>query len=369
MEYIISHKEHTEMWERTPERQINVAMAKIIEAIEKTKGKIAVAWSGGKDSTLLLYLTCKVWKTIYKDRPLVVVFSDTTNEYRSIYDFLPEGIQWMQDKTGVEIDFIHARPESNFVVEARKGLPLVSKNVSGSIQKLKRYLAKRDLTWEQVKPYCQYGDLESVRKLKDMGLNDGGVLICTGYATRYQQFGRNYYLPAKWQPLMELDIPISNECCKHLKKDVMQKALASKGIHAVLTGEMACDSRQRTDAYRRTGCVNISAGAGMAKPMGAMQEFTVLWYTYENGLPYSRYYGELQRCGDEYCFTKHCRGGCALCGFGLQFDMDRFTKLYKEDYPKCRIAFLPLDQGGLGYKEACEFMNARCGMHIEIPEV
>lgn len=366
---VISKAELKQMWERPREQQINIAVSKILEAIQKSKGQIAVAWSGGKDSTTLLYLTARIWVSLYGDRPLTAVFADTTNEHREIYQFLDEFREWLPKKTGVKLEFIEASPDTTFAREAKAGLPLISKNVSMTVRKLKKYLAGHDLTWADVQPYCRYGDRECVAKLKSMGLNDTGVLCCTGYYTGQNTFGRQYMLPYRWHPLMELDIPISEECCNHLKKSSIGKELAKIGIHSVLTGEMACDSQQRESAYLQTGCVNIMNGVGKAKPMGPMQEQTVLWYIDTEQIPQSSYYGDLVCRDGKYCFTRHQRGGCALCGFGIEHEPDRFMKLYHEDYAKCRFAFLPRDKGGLGYKEACEFLNERCGMKIQIPEI
>ena len=360
------------MWKRPPQVQFGVSIAKILEAFVKTGGNIAVSWSGGKDSTTLLYLVACLWVRQYGERPLVVAFSDTTNEFAAIYTFLPQFLQWLQQKTGVNVQFKKIRPPAGttFITVAREeGLPLISKTVSMCVRKLRKYLKKLNLTWADVKPYCQYKNRECVKTLKSMGLNDAAVLICTGYATKYDTFSRTYMLPKRWHPLMESDIPISEQCCYRLKKSTMNEALAEMGIYTVFLGEMACDSRQREKAYLKTGCTNIINGVGKSKPFGPLLEQTLLGYIKVTEIPQSSYYGDLCEVDGRLCYSKHDRGGCALCGFGIEKEPDRFMKLYHEDYAKCRIAFLPKDKGGLGYKEACEFLNARCGMNIQIPQI
>ena len=42
-----------EMWKRPVERQYNVAISKILEAITATNGDITISFSGGKDSTAM----------------------------------------------------------------------------------------------------------------------------------------------------------------------------------------------------------------------------------------------------------------------------------------------------------------------------
>lgn len=362
----------TKMWERTPQVQLGVAIAKMLEAFAETDGNIAVCWSGGKDSTVLLLLVAQLWVERYGEKPLVVAFADTTNEFAEIYEFLPRFLDWLKEETGAIVDFKKIRPPlgTTFISVARdEGLPLISKTVSMCVRKLRKYLAKVNLTWMDVKPYCKHKNLECVQALKGMGLNDAAVLICTGYATKYGVFSRTYMLPKRWHPLMESDIQISEQCCDRLKKSSMNSALAEIGINTVFLGEMACDSRQREKAYLKTGCTNIVNGVGKSKPFGGMLEQTLLGLIKAKKVPQSSYYGELCESNGKFCFSKHSRGGCALCGFGIEHDPDRFMMLYHEDYAKCRIAFLPKSEGGLGYKEACEFLNEKCGMKIQIPQI
>lgn len=80
--YIYTEKEVRKMWERTKSEQIQTAQAKCLEAIVRTCGELAVSFSGGKDSAVLLYLMAEMWSiSSYKDNPLRVFFSNTTNEF------------------------------------------------------------------------------------------------------------------------------------------------------------------------------------------------------------------------------------------------------------------------------------------------
>ena len=51
-------KELVEMWKRPVERQYNIAISKMLEAINETKGDMTICFSGGKDSTLLADMYC-----------------------------------------------------------------------------------------------------------------------------------------------------------------------------------------------------------------------------------------------------------------------------------------------------------------------
>jgi len=58
----------------------------ILEASKKWKPKeIAIAWTGGKDSTALLHLV----RTVFKGKiPFPVMFNDSTMEFQEIYGFI-----------------------------------------------------------------------------------------------------------------------------------------------------------------------------------------------------------------------------------------------------------------------------------------
>jgi hypothetical protein len=74
---------------------------------------------------------------------------------------------------------------------------------------------------------------------------------------------------------------------------------------------------------------------------------------------------------DKVCYrcTKAQRTGCALCGFGIKFDPERFVRLQETEPAKVAYAFKPISQGGLGYKEVCEYTNEYCKTKIVIPKI
>jgi hypothetical protein len=108
-----------------------------------------------------------------------------------------------------------------------------------------------------------------------------------------------------------------------------------------------------------------------SKPLGAVSLDAVLYALKERNVPLSPDYGEVIYCDKTRCYqcTGAQRTGCALCGFGVKFDPDRFIRLQETEPAKIAFAFKPFEQGGLGYKEVCEVLNEHCGMHIAIPKV
>ena len=71
--------------------------------------------------------------------------------------------------------------------------------------------------------------------------------------------------------------------------------------------------------------------------------------------------------GHYHC-TKTNRTGCALCGFGCQYDTERFLRVAENEPQKIKFAFKSKENGGAGYNEAIEYMNEYCGTKVAIPK-
>lgn len=180
----------------------------------------------------------------------------------------------------------------------------------------------------------------------------------------------------KYRPILDNDeIVLSEQCCGILKKDPMKQAQKELGGLLPVTGEMAADSRDRMTAYRMTGCNMFDGDHPKSKPLGPVEEQTVLWYIYTEVIPLMPVYGEcvcggLQCAGCEtYKLTGEQRTGCKLCGFGIMYDPDRFIRLQKLEPNVVKFAFTSKKNGGLGYREVCQFLNDKCGMDIGIPDI
>ena len=100
------------------ERKIRVTQAKILEWHHHYGGKVAVSFSGGKDSTVLLDLA----RRAFPDLP--AVFVDTGLEYPEIREFV---------KTVPNVTWL--RPEMPFSkVISEYGYPVVSKDVARRVR-------------------------------------------------------------------------------------------------------------------------------------------------------------------------------------------------------------------------------------------
>lgn len=354
-------------------------MAKIMEAIVLTNADIAIGFSGGKDSALVLDMYCDIISRLFpqfKHIPIKVMWANTTNETKNMREYVPYFIWRCEAKYGVKIDFKEVTPEKgkNIVsVMREEGLPFVSKSVAGTIRKVKSSMDKNGITYHDIKElhaptlYCRDA-------LREMGLNDTTVLAMTGWSNKINDFGTAFVLPKQYMPLLNIeeltgcDIKYSEKCCTILKKEPMSRL----NYPNMMTGEQAIESKNREHTWLKQGCnYKLPDGAIKSKPLGAVSLDTVLYSINTREIPLSADYGKVVYCDSKHCYkcTKSQRTGCALCGFGIKFDPDRFIRLRETEPAKVALAFKPYNEGGLGYKETCEVLNQHCGLNISIPKI
>ena len=359
-----------EMWKRPVERQYNIAAAKIFEAIRDTHGDITICFSGGKDSALLLDMYCEIVSTSeFANKPVKVVFADTTNETSSMMKFVKEFIPYVSAKYGVQIDFETVRPPhgltwASFVKD--NGIPLISKAQSKVIRAVKIDMQKTGCDYDTVRRLAK-PDMKSVNTLFDIGFSKTGVLALTGYVSSRNAFGRHFTLSKKWMPMVCCDVNLTHLCCVNIK----EASLNAVNGGSRMTGEQAAESKTREAIYLKTGCnARMPDGGYISKPFGAMTKDGILFAINYRGTPICNDYGEVELGPDgHYRCTKAQRTGCALCGFGCQYDTERFVRLQETEPAKVRFAFKPVSEGGAGYKEAIEYMNEYCGTNVLIPQV
>lgn len=95
--YIYSENDVRKMWQRSYGEQLGVAQAKCIEAITRTEGKLSISFSGGKDSAVLLLLMAEMWTlSKYKNEPLHVMYSNTTNEFVCMMQYVKDYCAWIE---------------------------------------------------------------------------------------------------------------------------------------------------------------------------------------------------------------------------------------------------------------------------------
>ena len=356
------------------QKQYQRILSKIIEAINWTDGNIVLCFSGGKDSALLLDMYCEaVCMLGLADKPIIIVYADTTNETSAMRKYVFWFIERCEKKYGVKIEKYVVRPanKDNFATVLKdEGIPFISKMTSSIVRKVTKDLLTNGITYQDIK-HLHNPTVGCRDKLREMGLSDTTVLSLTGWSCRMGGFGKEFVLPKVYMPLLDLyqqiKIRLTEKCCIILKENPIN----SFDFPNMMTGEQALESKMRENSWLKNGCnFRFDNGRIRSKPLGSVSLNTILWAIRYRKIPICSDYGEIVSCG-ENCFkcTKAQRTGCALCGFGIKFEQDRFIRVQETEPAKIKFAFKPLNQGGAGYKELCEYTNEYCGFNIQIPKV
>lgn len=372
------------MTQEPVENQYQRILTKIMEAYAMTKGDIVICFSGGKDSALILDMYCELLTVIGKtDSPVKVAWANTTNETLAMKQYVQWFIERTEKKYGVKIDLHEVKPANNqniISVMKTEGLPFASKMTASLLRKVTKDMEAHGITYDDVKN-LHHPTIECRDTLREMALSDTTVLALTGWSNKHNGFGNAFVLPKQWMPLLDikratgLDIRFSEKCCDILKKEPVSRLNFSN----MMTGEQAVESVTRENTWLKNGCnYKLPDGSIKSKPLGAVSLDTVLFALKYRDTPICSDYGEIEKytISDDPVCTKtgyRCtnaqRTGCALCGFGIKFDPERFVRLQETEPAKVAAAFKPMSEGGLGYKEVCEYSNEYCHTKIIIPKV
>jgi len=180
---------------------------------------------------------------------------------------------------------------------------------------------------------------------------------------------------------------ISNKCCAVMKKTPSHKYSRKTG-RTCITGEMAEESRQRTQKWIQNGCNGFHLKHPKSTPMAFWTEQDVLQYIKENNIEIASVYGEVvydEKKSDQLegqlqfgengieeskCFLKTTgckRTGCMFCGYGCHLEKEgegRFERM-KITHPKIyEWVFKDWENGGLGYKKVIDWINEHGNLNI-----
>ena len=325
--------------------------AKIIMTQERIRqwynhwdGMVYVGFSGGKDSTVLKHIV----DGMYDDIP--AVFVNTGLEYPEIQQFVREIKAGKYDCFNPNVEII--RPAMRFDEVIKKhGYPVGSKRIASNIEYGRKAKERGD-----VKKYNEY--INGVR----IGKKDGKEYTFMP-------------VPDQLMPLVDSHFKVSNKCCDVMKKHPLKQYQALSGRKTIMA-TMACESKQRSDGWMKTGCNAFESKEPKSKPMSFWTEQDVLHYIKQYNVPYCPVYGDIRvkRPKDaeiegqinliDYlgCYepedtleTTGCdRTGCMFCMFGchLEKEPNRFQRM-KQTHPR-QYAYC-MDK--LGLKEALEYIG------------
>lgn len=258
---------------------------------------VYVAFSGGKDSTVLLDIVRKLYPNIE------AVFVNTGLEYPEIQQFV---------KTVENVTIL--RPEMRFDEVIKKyGYPLLSKEIARKVSG------------------ARFGKQWAMKYI------DGTATKANGE--------KSFYNVEKYKPLVNADFVVSSMCCNEMKKKPLHN-FNKKFEKVPISAQTAEESLARKYTWQKNGCNAFNVVHPISNPMSFWTEQDVLHYIKESNLPICSVYGDVVPVNDEnqtvfdWGFvdlktTGSDRTGCIFCGFGCHLEKEptRFQRL-KETHPK-----------------------------------
>jgi len=253
--------------------KVTLSKMKIRQWLDHWEDQCYVAFSGGKDSTVLLDL---VWSI---DPTIPAVFVDTGLEYPEIREFVKsygDRVVWL-------------KPKMRFDQVIKKyGYPVVSKEQAQFVREAR----------------------SGSEKLKNIRLHGN-------------KSGRGK-VSAKWRDLLVAPFKVSEKCCDVMKKRP-SKAYEKKTGRVPFLGTMFGESALRAQKYLDHGCNAFSLKRATSQPLSFWKDTDIWNYLNTKNIPYCPIY-------DEKGVT---RTGCMFCMFGVHMEKgsNRFQRMHKS-HPK-----------------------------------
>lgn len=276
------------------DKKIALSLERIAEWHDAWDGSVAVSYSGGKDSSVLLWLV----RLIYPDVP--AVFCHTGLEY-------PEVVKLVLATPNCQI----IRPKLRFSEVIKKyGWPVASKKLARGICVLRHPTARN----------------QNIYRLYDQGIN------------RFGQPVNGRKVSACWRFLVDAPFEVLDHCCEVMKKEPMRRYRRETG-RMPFVGILATDSKERELTYLKTGqCNAFDAKEPKSTPLAFWTEQDILECTRRNNIPLASVYGRIMERDGQLFTTGLRRTGCVFCAFGLHMDLrdgseTRF-ELLKKTHPK-----------------------------------
>jgi len=278
------------------EQKIKRSKMRIKHFYDHMGGKVYVAFSGGKDSQVLLHLI----RSIYPD--VEAVFFDTGVEFPEIHKVI---------RATKNVTIVHPTKTFQEII-SEWGYPVISKQIALKV--------------------------EAVRRSPN---NATARYYTTGYKKdgTYKKAGM---ISKKWMKLIDAPFKVSWKCCNHLKKYPVERYIKKSGKRPFI-GNMASESRQRKALFLKNGCSVFKKGKEQSTPLAFWLESDVWAYIKKFDLKYCELYDK----GWD-------RTGCMFCLFGIHMEkkLNRIQNLQKYN-PKLHKYALDV----LGVREIMNFIG------------
>lgn len=337
--------------------KIDRAVEWIGKGFDVSRHHQAIAFSGGKDSTVLAWLTLKY----FPDKKPYCIFGNTGVEYPESIRFARSfGKEYFGDR------FIEALPEKLeedelkyqaqretlewLEREGRLGEVLKEDGKLKTTRTLERAATpemwedfrSRGLVWKKglrkTYWYCidQYGFPilgKSKSKLDAKRINIDCFLKYSQTVSESEEL-KEYYSVLR-------QVKISQHCCKLLKKDPSEREQAAHDVDVIFKGLMAAESRSRMTSYCTRG--ELFAGAHRdhlpegdpfwhCNPLGIWTDDDIWQFIHDYDVPYSPLYDITWR-DDDGKERKILRNGCFGCATAMAFE-DNQMAILRRTHPR-----------------------------------
>lgn len=336
--------------------------------------KIALAFSGGKDSTVLWHLIRETCPEEAKD--MIVIFGNTGVEYKESLEFARKlGKEWGGDNFyETKLDRIkaprlkyEAQKEVWALIEERgevekylnkKGRLLSTDKLNEAVTpEMWEDFRNRKLVWEagtQISFWFiaeQYGFPilgKAATKLDAPRIN---INVFLKYSPEQSKGNDAYYEILRKFP----DLRLSHSCCTFIKEQPSKKLQRKLGCDTVFRGLLASESRRRTFTFLDNGFIyKTNDGFLTSQPLSLFTDDDIWEYIKTRNVPYS----ELYDLTDEQGNKLFKRNGCYVCGTGLAYAGNNIEILRKHYNAKW--------QGLMRYGMAREMKTLACAISDDV---
>ena len=318
------------------EYKIEEAKTAIKNAYDHCKSKAAIAFSGGKDSTVLWHII----RTHFPEQQdnTAIIFGNTGVEYPESLTFARElGADWGKN------NFFEAKPELlktdglKYVAQVQVLEYLVQTDLISKVLKadgklkttqalekacppeMRKRFEEEGLIWKAGAPksyfWCvdQYGYPilgKAASKLKAKRINIDCFLRFSQSQSESEELQQYYNMLKK--------VKISQACCDILKKEPSEKIQAALKVDVIFKGLMAAESHSRKVNFATRGYLFQSKRKYIETPFFHCNPLSIwtdddIWaYIHQFSVPYSPLY-DIEYTNDKGKQCKIKRNGCTGC--------------------------------------------------------
>lgn len=311
--------------------------------------KSNIAFSGGKDSTVLWHMI----RTFFPNEKPYIIFGNTGVEYPESLKFARKiGKEWggelfyeaqpaKTEKDGLKydaqkevMDWLVKTGKINEVLKADGKLRNTEALENMATPEMWEDFRKRGLIWRA-------GTMKSYWWCLDQyGFPIMGKAACKLDARRinidcFLEFSETKSEDPKLIEYYDLiqHVKISQHCCTTLKKEPSARLQKELGIDTIFLGMMASESRRRMMSFCDRGYVyQVKDGSWRVHPMGIWTDDDVWDYIRRFNVPYSPLYN-MGYTDSDFEFHNIKRNGCLGCCTDIQFPNNHMSIL-RRTHPK-----------------------------------